>query len=617
MTKTGQRGKPHWIRSGGAFCLFGMALMSGCRGASEADRAGTAGQMVMYGETTMIRGFDPAKAGDVASAVAISKIYEGLLQYAYLERPYRVEPCLAESLPEVSSDGLTYTFRIRRGIFFQDDPCFAETGGRGRELAAADFVYAIKRIADSKTGSTGYWAFNDRIEGLDEFHAASAGAAPTDYDRPVAGLQAADAQTFVIRLTRPYPQLLWILTMHYAFAVPREAVERYGRDFVNHPVGTGPYVLDRWNMNYRVEFVRSPKWRETGRVERYPSAGEAADRAAGLTADAGQPLPFIDRIVQFVVRDPSTQWLMFMTGQMESSGISRDNWDAVVTTEKGLTRELAERGIRMYSTPTLDTFYIGFNMEDPVVGRNKKLRQALCCAFNTHDWVRFYNNRVIRAVGPIPPGVAGSEEGPSPYGFDLEKARRLLAEAGYPEGKDAATGRRLQLTIELGSANDAEARQSVELFVSFMDQIGVVVQPSYNNWPTFLEKMERRQAQLFELGWVADYPDAENFLQLFYGPNCSPGPNHCNYSNPEFDRLYERVRVMPDSPGRTDVYRQMARIVIEDCPWLFLHHPLAYGLHHDWLGDYKPHDFPYGMVKYYRIDSEARAAWHRRYGPER
>ncbi len=587
---------------------------TGCGGTRRLDTGAASGEMVMYGATARIRGFDPVKAGDVASAMAISKIYEGLLQYSYLVRPYRVEPLLADGMPEVSADGLVYTFHIRPGIYFQDDPCFTNTAGRGRELTAADFVYSIKRVADAKNASTGYWAFRNRIVGLDEFRKASQGQESTDYDLPVEGLRALDRYTLQIKLVEPYPQLLWVLTMQYAFAVPREAVEYYGESFLNHPVGTGPYVLKAWRRNYRVEFERNPKWSETGRKETYPREGAAGDAAAGLLEDAGRPVPFIDRIVQFVVSDDSTRWLMFLTGEFSTSGISRDNWDAVITESRKLDRKLEEMGIVLAKTPTLSIYYLGFNMDDPVVGGNRKLRQAMTCAFNTEEWIHFYNDRIKRPTGPIPPGVAGYEERPALFPYDLERARRLLAEAGYPGGRDPRTGRRLELTLDLGQAQSPEMRQSTELFADFMTRIGIVIKPSYNNWPTFLGKLERRQVQMYRLGWVADYPDAENFLQLFYGPNSSPGPNHSNYSNPEFDRLYERARVMPDCPERTRLYARMARMIEEDCPWIFTSIPLDYVLRHSWLRNYKPHDFPYGMVKYLRIDAAARRAWKMRFG---
>ena len=562
--------------------------------------------MVAYAPTSRLRGFDPVKAGDTASASAIGKVYEGLLQYAYLERPYRVQPSLAESLPDVSADGLTYTFKIRKGIYFQDDPCFVRNGGKGRELVAQDFVYSIKRVADVKTEATGFWVFNDRIAGLNEFREASSNAEETDYDVPVEGLQALDSHTLQIKLTRPYPQLLWILTMHYSYAVAREAVEYYGREFLNHPVGTGPFVLDSWRKNYRIDFRRNPKWAETGRVETYPTVGGLGDEEEGLLEMAGQPVPFLDRIVQFVVGDASTQWLMFLTAQFGTSGISRDNWDATTTENMGLAGELADRGIRMYNNPDMSVFYVGFNMDDPLLGKNKKLRQAMSCALNTEEWIRFHNDRVTRPVGPIPPGVAGYKQMESPFAFNLDKARQLLQEAGFPDGIDPKTGKPLQFEISIGQAQTPEARQSVELFASHLDKIGIKLKPDYSNWPTFLDKLDRRQVQLYRLGWIADYPDAENFLQLFYGPNSSPGPNHSNYSNPEFDVLYEKVRVMQDSPQRTKLYEDMADIIIEDCPWIFLHTPLSSVLKHDFVLNYKPHDFPYGMVKYQYIDTEAR-----------
>lgn len=590
----------------GAFLL--LIACAGLAGCGYPERKAESETATLFGETTRIRGFDPVKAGDFATALAVSRIYEGLLQYSYLDRPYRLEPLLAEALPEVSADGLTYTFKIRRGIYFQDDPCFKATGGKGRELTADDFVYAILRVADRKNASTGYWAFQDRIVGLDEFRAASGGVGPTDYAQPVPGLLAPDRATLKITLKQPYPQILWVLTMPYACAVPREAVECYGPDFVNHPVGTGPFVLTSWRRNYRMEYARNPKWTETGRVERYPAAGPEDDRAGGLLADAGRQLPFLDRIVEYVIADDTTKWMLFLDGRLDRFGsISRDNWDAVVTSDRRLNRELETRGIRMMSRPTLEIYFIGFNMDDPVVGANRKLRQALTCAFDAGSWIRFHNGQVMRPAGPIPPGLAGANPGPEKFPYDPARARQLLAEAGYPGGVDPKTGRRLQLTLELGSADSAELRQSTELLTDFMDKIGVVLKPVYNNKPAFFDKLERRQAQLFRLSWSADYPDAQNFLQLFYSPNASPGPNRANYANPEFDRLYERARLLPDSPERSALYRQMADLVSEDCPWLITHLPLAYGLQQAWVQNVKLHDFPFGMEKYYRVERRGAA----------
>ena len=409
-----------------ALLIFCSLLISGCSPSAPDVSA----ENISYSQTSRIRGLDPAVSGEVSASLAISKIYEGLLQYDYLARPYRVIPLLAESMPTVSSDGLTYTFSIRSDIYFQDDVCFE--GGKGRELTAHDFVYSIKRVADVKNSSSGFWAFNNRILGLNDFHDHSKEAEETDYDFEVEGLHVLDRYTLQIKLTKPYPQLLYILTMHYSYAVPREAVEYYGKDFVNHPVGTGPYRLVEWRRNSRIEFERNPTWASTGREEFYPHEGTAEQHARGLLADAGKPIPFIDRIVQYVIDDSTTSWMMFLSGELGSSAISRDNWDAVITPDKALSDQLQKQGINLMSSPTLDIGYIGFNWDDPILGqgetpdevvRNRKLRQALSCAFDFNQLNRFMNNRLYPINGPIPSPLKGSISGSSPYDFNLEKAR--------------------------------------------------------------------------------------------------------------------------------------------------------------------------------------------------
>lgn len=561
-----------------------------------------AGIRTWVGSTLRIRGFDPVRVGDVHSWRAIAKVYEGLLQYSYLDRPYRVEPLLAEALPEVSDDGLTYTFRIRKGITFQDNPCFETGGGEGRELTAEDFVYSIRRVADLKNQSSGFWAYQDRIEGLDAWRATTGGREPSDYAVPISGLQAVDRYTLRIRLTQPYPQLLWVLTTHYGFAVPHEAVDYYGEALVNHPVGTGPFRLHRWRKNYRIEYLRNPDWGEGGREERYPDRGAPGDEQNRLLRDAGALLPRVDRIVEYVVQDASTQWLLFLQGKLGLFGIARDKMESVFSDSMTLTDALVETGVEMDVSPTMVVRYCGFNMDDPVVGNNPTLRQALACAFDWEQWADFHLRRIAEVVGPVPPLVAGHVERPARFGFDPVRARRLLAEAGYPDGIDPATGKRLVLTLELGVAESPDVRLAVDLFVSFMREIGIDMRAVYNSRASFFDRLDRRQVQMYWLSWVADYPDAENFLQLFYSPNSSPGPNHSNYRNPEVDALYEQLRPLPDSDSRTALCGDMVDHVVGDVPWIPLGVPLAYTLRQPWVRNYKPHDFPYGMEKYWGVD---------------
>lgn len=573
-------------------------------------------EIISYTRTSRIRGLDPAISGEVSSSLAISKIYEGLLQYDYLHRPYKVIPLLASDMPTISDDGLTYIFKIRKGIFFQDDICFKN--GIGRELIAEDFVYSIKRVADVKNNSSGYWAFNGRIVGLDLFRELSESSKKTDYSLLVDGLKALDKYTLQIKLTSPYPQLLYILTMHYAFAVPFEAIDYYGKSFVNNPVGTGPYILESWKRNSRIEFVRNPKWNESNRFDFYPKFGTKDQKERGLLIDAGEKIPFVDRVIQYVIDDDTTQWMMFLSGQLGSSGISRDNWDVVINTDKFLTQSLEKKGIKLNTSPTLTLSYIGFNWDDPIVGnvnnpkqsiKNRKLRQALSCAYDFDKMNKFMNNRLYPINGPIPEPLSGHMKEKSEYSFNIEKAKKLLIEAGYPNGIDPNTGRRLELTIEVGSSGVGDTKQMLDLMANMFNEIGINLQPSFNTWPSFIEKLNRRQAQLYQLGWVADYPDAENFLQLFYSKNESPGPNHSNYLNKEFDRLYETIKTMHDTPERTILLNKMSKIIINDSPWIFLYQPLSFSLIHDWVKNYEYHAFPYGMNKFRNIDIKTKKSW--------
>jgi len=561
----------------------------------------------LYLNTARVRGFDPIKVNDLDSGRCVQRVYEELLQHSYLERPFKLEPLLAEAMPEISPDGLVYTFKIREGIYFSDDPCFTNTAGKGRELVAEDFVYSLKRIADMKNASLAWWILDGKVKGLDEFRKISGGTNATDYAAVVEGLQATDRYTLRIELNLPYPQLLWVLAMHHCPAVAKEAVEYYDEQFNSHPVGTGPFILKDWQRNYRMEFVKNPKWIETGRTDCYPTNGAPGDLEAGLLEDAGKPLPRCDRVVEYVISDPATEWLLFLNGQLDQIRIiSRDNWSEIIDADRKLLPVLAEKGIQLASGPQMAIGYFGFNFDDPIL-KNRKLRQAMSCAFNHEEWIKLNNYRVIEATGPIPQGVAGYPEDPVPYRYDIERGRKLLAEAGYPGGIDPKTGRRLELVLEVGRADSLETRQGVELFIAMLDKIGVVIRPSYNNWPTFLEKLEHRQAQMFYLAWTADYPDAQNFLLLFYSKAASPGPNHCNYVNPEYDALFEKASVMQDSPERTALYRKMAEMIREEAAWIFRFDGLDFNLWQPWCRNIKYHPLAMGLEKYQRSDEAVRA----------
>jgi len=547
------------------------------------------GETVFRRSMDRVASMDPAAASSLYASRAVSMVYETLLEFDYQARPYKLIPGLAEDVPEVQSNGCVYLVRLHPQARFHPDACFGEdASGRpqSRAVTAQDVVYSLKRLADRRVVSPGGWLVEDSIVGMRAFADVSAIGPRTDYSLPVLGLRAVDARTVRIELVRPMHQFLWYLALSYASVVPHEAVTYYGTEFGSHAVGSGPYRLERWRRNHEMSFVRDPEWRGWRDGPAAVKPGEAA-------------VPF-DRVKYRVIDDVSTQWLCFLSGELDFLGeVARDNWDAVIDGSGGLTGPLKQRGVSLYVIPTLEVAYIGLNMDDPVLGHNRALRQALNCAFDCAAWERFFNHRAIRCDGPVPPGTEGRLETPFAYAYNLDKAKALLREAGYSGGVDPKTGRRLELTLDLGRTSQ-DIRESSELIGSFLERVGISLKPQYYNWPTFLRRVSNRQSQMFRIGWTSDYPDAQNFMQLFYGKNASPGPNRANYASPEFDRLYEAACAATDAAERNRYWAQAQALIREDCPWIFLHFQKAYSLCNKNVLGYRPSDFPFGSEKYLR-----------------
>ena len=418
----------------GATALLAAFLLSACT-PSQKDL----GNVYRDAMNSNLKTFDPIHCSDLYSHMCQSQVYETLYEYKYLARPYDVQPCLAESLPEITDSGRVYRIRLKRGIRFADDPAFP--GGRGREVTAHDFVYSALRVADVRNQSSGWWIYEGKIVGLDAFRAASESlpplpdsAYPDLYRRPVEGLLAEDDRTLRITLTRPFPYFKYILAMAYAAVVAREAVEKYGDEFMSHPVGTGPFLLAEWRRGLRVDFVRNPAYRHG----LYPAEGSADDSARGLLADAGKPLPFLDRVELHIFEEDQPMILNYLRGRLDRSPIPKDNYDAIVNPDKSLKAGYAGKGYTLVRDEDLDLTYTIFNMQDPVLGKSRRLRQAMTLAQDAEEIVRLlYNGRAVRAQSPIPPGLFGYDSAyRHPYqGLDLPKAKAFLAEAGYPGGK--------------------------------------------------------------------------------------------------------------------------------------------------------------------------------------
>jgi ABC-type transport system substrate-binding protein len=349
-----------------------------------------------------------------------------------------------------------------------------------------------------------------------------------------------------------------------------------------------------YNPNSKIVWVKNPTYRK----ELYPAEGAPGDKEAGLLEDAGKPLPLSDKMIFHVFVERQPMWLTFMSGKLDVTAIPKDNFSSAITPSKELSPEMTSKGIRLHKSPSFDITHLTLNMADPLLGKNKYLRQAISLAYDESTFIDiFYNGRAIPAQGPIPPGITGYDPNfRNPYRqFSLAKAKELLAKAGYPNGKGLPP-------LEYASTADSVGRQMSEYTQRMMAALGITLRVSTYSWPQFLEAVKNKKAQIWEYAWSADYPDAENFLQLFYSKNASPGQNDSNYSNPEFDRLYEKSLLMNDSPERTALYRKMVGLIVEDCPWVFGAHRLAYALTQPWLKGYKPNDFDHARYKYYKVD---------------
>ena len=478
-----------------------------------------------------VSSMDPAMATSVYDSHAVQLVYETPLEIDYRARPYRLIPGFCE-LPDVSSNGLTYVFRVRE----------REDGRGNREqgrLGADDLVRSLERLRDPRVVSPNGWIMKD-----------------------VDVVKALGPRAVAIRLKRRCHFFPWLMAMS-ACGVVGPSGE-----------GSGPYKLTQWRKNHEMTFTR----RSTPTPRTYTS---------------------FDEVKYLVVDDASTQWLMFLKGELDFlESVSRDNFDSIVGADGRLDAALEKTGVTLHSIPTLEVLHFGINMRDPVLGPNRKLRQALNAAFDYPAWEKFYNGRIIPCPTPVPPGVDGRLEKPFPYAFDPEKARRLLAEAGYPGGIDPKTGRRLVLTLSIGRASQ-ESREAGELAAAFYEKIGVRLELDFKTWTAFVDAVNEGRVQMFRMGWVGDYPDAQNFLQLFYSKNASPGPNHACYSSLEFDREYDAALSARTAAERNAHWFKCQEIIQEDCPWVFTHINKAYSLVRPTVRNYIPSDFPYGYEKYY------------------
>ncbi len=554
-------------------------------------------------ETTL----DPQKTSDVYSNIVESSIFETPLDYDYLARPLKMRPLTLASMPEMRDGGRTIILRVKPGTYFADDPAF---NGRKRELTAEDYAYSIKRVMDPKLSSPLLAELEGVIAGSDAALERARKANRFDYDAPIEGLQVLDRYTLQIKLNEPFYNFIYNLAdCRLSCAVAREVVEKYGDDIGSHPVGTGPYRLTFWKRASKLVLEANPNFREE-----YFDAEATDDVGREILAQLkGKRLPIAGRIEVSIIEEEQPRWLSFLNGEMDLIFKVPEEFANVGMPNNRLAPNLARRGIRMRQVAALDLTFAYFNMDDPIVGgytpEKVALRRAISLAYNTRDEIAIVRkNQAVPAQTPYSPGVAGHDPAfrTNASEYDVPKAKALLDMYGYVD-RDGDGYREMPdgspLELRFNSTPTMRDQQSDELWKRCMDEIGVRFTVRKARWQDLLKESNAGKLMMWSLGGSAAAPDADTWLQTYYGPNAGFKGNRARFKLAEYDRLYEKARVTPDSPERTRLYQQMTRLIVAYAPTKLQTHRILTDMWYPWVvGFRRPPMLGNQFWKYVDID---------------
>jgi len=548
---------------------------------------------------------DPAFSADAATDGLIDHIFESMLDYDYLARPAMLVPRTLVAMPTAEDGGASYVFRFRHGIYFTADPAFH---GKARELTAFDQAYALKRLLDPAVKSPWLWLVDGKVVGASEARAKALQSGKFDYDAPIAGIEVVDRYTLRLRLRQADLRFLYAFAIPNTAPVAREVVDAYGADIGAHPVGTGPYVLGNYRRSSKIELLANSGYRDVVYAPAGPVPPESAPIAAAL---AGRRLPFAGRIEITVIEEGQAEWLAFLKRDLDLLELLPVSFVDEALAGGSLRPELAARGIRHEVLLRPNTRFTYFNMEDPVIGgytpEKIALRRAIGMGFNMDEYIRVVlKGRGVPANGPIPPGVVGYDPQlkTAAQMYDPAAARALLDRFGYKD-RDGDGYRKTPdgapLVLTRWSRPASFTRQEDELWKKNMDAIGIRIH-FRNDGQQELRKMARQgKIPMRTDGWNADYPDAENFMQILYGPNVGQ-ENHARFSLPEFDSLYEAARRLPGSPERTRLFDRMTELVLAYAPWRLMEHRIEDHLVQPWILNYRAHPVRQELWRYLDVD---------------
>jgi ABC-type transport system substrate-binding protein len=599
----------HWAQAIGLGLALGAVLPSGAL-AAEPEK------VLRYAFSGTETGFDPAQINDLYSADVIGHIFEAPYEYDYLARPAKIVPNLAEAMPEVSRDFRTFTFRLRPGIYFQDDAAF---GGKPREVTAKDFVYTFKRFYDPKNKSPKFSTFSEeKVLGMDDMRKRAEATGKFDYDSDVDGLRALDRYTVQIKLAEPRPRFLYHLSDPASMGImAREVVEKYGDSIMEHPVGTGPFVLKEWKRASKITLVRNPAFREK-LFEATPMDASGAEIVRRLK---GRKLPLLDKVVVSIIEEPQPRWLSFLNGEHDFLERLPQNFATHAIPNNKLAPNLARRGVVMEQSPLSDFTVSYMNMTHPVVGgytpEKVALRRAISLAMNSAEEVRLpRRGQAIVAQGFVMPNTTlydpdyRSEMGT----HDRARAIALLDMFGYTD-KNGDGWRDLPdgspLVLDYDTLSRADYRELDEIFKKNLDAVGLRLNLRIGQWPEQLRASRTGKLMMWGFGNSADSPDSGSALEMGYSKSAGE-QNHSRFANARFDELYLKQAVLPDGPERRALIDEAQRILIAYMPYKVKVHRIATDLWHPWMSNYKRHPFRRDFWQFIDIDMDRAARAVRR-----
>ena len=579
---------------------------------ASAQVAAPAQKVFRYAFPVAETGFDPVQISDLYSATIISNIIESPLTYDYLARPVKLKLQTAAEMPEVSADFKTYTVKIRPGIYFADDPAFK---GKKRELVAADYVFSLKRIFDPRWKSPAYASLADeKVIGLEALREkALKDRTPFDYDTEIEGLRTLDRYTYRITLGKASPRFINNFTGTGALA--REVVEAYGDKIMEHPVGTGPYLLAEWQRSSRMVLTRNPNFREQF-YEAEPPADDPVAQAL-YARMKGKRLPMIDRVEVSVVQESQPRWLAFLNAEHDMIERLPAEFSNLAIPNNRIAPNLAARGIGMVRTPGSDIAFTYFNMQDPLVGgytpEKVALRRAIALAYDTQTEIRLVRrNQAVPAESTLPPMTFGFDpKWKSEMSlYDPARAKALLDLYGYVDSngdgwRDLPDGK--PLTLIYSTSPDQTSRQLNELWKKYMDAINIKVEFKIGQWPEQLKAARAGKIMMWGLGQSASSPDADGFLGLAYGPQKGEG-NLAYFDLPAFNKLYDQQTVLGDTPERLALMQEASKLLVAYMPMKVHAHRIATDLTFPWVIGYQRHPFMREFWRYLDIDAPRAAA---------